>query len=422
MLQNRLFLYLYRLRQRLWVKPVIYCVVAVVTVLLAWTADLAEPMEALPDISADTIEELLSILSSTMLVMATFAVGSMLAAYSSASNNATPRALELVLTDDLSKTALSSFVGAFIFSVVGIVAVKTELYGQAGRFALFVATIAVIILVIATFVRWVDNIARLGRMPSTINRAEAAARDCLRQRRETPYLGARDAAEAPDAPSTAIHAEEIGYVQFVDVQKLQDLAEKADLQVIITAMPGQFVMPDKPLMQVIGTQPPDAEQRAELREAFVIGDERTFEADPRFGLIVLSEIAQRALSSGVNDPGTAIVIVGRLVRLFAFWLESRTEERDEDEICDRVFVPALRLADMLDDAFTGIVRDGAGNVQLGIRLQKAFASLAALGDPEMRAQAERLARAALRHAEAAIEVEHELERLRESAKPLLDAA
>jgi uncharacterized membrane protein len=428
-MQTRLMLNFYRLHKRLWVKPLAYCLLAIVAVSVAKGADFLDPLERLPEIDPDTVETLLSIISSTMMVMATFAVGSMVAAYASASDNATPRAFQLVLTDDLSQTALSSFVGAFIFSVVALVALKTGVYDNPGHFALLGLTIAVIGWVILTFVRWVDNIARLGRMSSTIDRAEEAARDCLADRRRQPHLGGRDASEAPKAAGTTVHAERIGYLQLVDVAQLQEAAEDAAVQVVVEALPGTFVSPDQPLMRLIGAKEHDDELRKRLTRAFVIGSDRTFEADPRFGLIVLSEIAQRALSTGVNDPGTAIMIIGRMVRLFAFWLspEGEGDDADDDddddtedeEVNDRVFVPALDLADMFDDAFTGISRDGAGNIEVGIRLQKAFASLAVLGDGTARTEAARHARLALARAEAAIDLEDDLDRLRKAAHVVL---
>ena len=61
---------------------------------------------------------MLSIIAASMLGVATFAVGSMVAAYSSVRSSATPRAFALVVADDVSKTALSTFIAAFIFSVI----------------------------------------------------------------------------------------------------------------------------------------------------------------------------------------------------------------------------------------------------------------------------------------------------------------
>jgi uncharacterized membrane protein len=413
-MRNRLILYFKRLKERLWVKPTLYCLAAIVAVFAAFLADTVGPLAAaVPEVSPDTIEKLLSIISTTMLAVATFAVGAMVAAYANAETNATPRAFALVLADDLSQTALSSFIGAFIFSIVAIIALRTGAYERAGLFALFLLTLAIIAWVILTFVRWVDNIARLGRMGSTIDRAEAATRKCLDQRHKAPFLGGRDAAGAPDGGET-IRARSIGYVQYVDMEKLQDSAEEAGVQIVVEALPGTFVTADRRLARLIGAV--DDKTRDRIAKAFLIGANRTFEADPRFGLIVLSEIAQRALSPGVNDPGTAIVVLGRYVRLFTAWV---APGGDADPVaCDRVFVPGLDLADLFDDAFTGVARDGASTVELGIRLQKALAAIATAGGEAALAEARRHSALALEWAGKATAIGADRDRLRDAAGPL----
>lgn len=83
---------------------------AVVDVLLlnigGFVAKFADHYEAdlfVPPISTDSIVALLEIMSSSMLMIATFSVGSMVAAYASASTSATPRAFSVVVSDDVSK-------------------------------------------------------------------------------------------------------------------------------------------------------------------------------------------------------------------------------------------------------------------------------------------------------------------------------
>ena len=53
-----------------------------------------------PVIRADTLETLLEIMASSMLVIATFAVAAMVTPLASASDNATPRSFPLVVSDD----------------------------------------------------------------------------------------------------------------------------------------------------------------------------------------------------------------------------------------------------------------------------------------------------------------------------------
>jgi uncharacterized membrane protein len=143
-----------------------------------------------------------------------------------------------------------------------------------------------------------------------------------------------------------------------------------------------------------------------------------FAHDPRFGLVVLSEIASRALSPAVNDPGTAIDIIGTLVRLFVHWSAPQQQEPEPATApeCDRIFVPELSVADMFDDAFNGIARDGAGLLEVQVRLQKALQTLAARDDDAMRIAAHRHALSALARAEQAITFEPDLVLIRRAAK------
>jgi uncharacterized membrane protein len=156
---DRLKFLFQRIRERLWVRPLMTGVLSVAVVFLVKTADDHDIGRRVPEITQASIETLLAIISASMLMIATFAVASMVAAYASASSTATPRSFSLVISDDISQNALSTFVGAFIFSVVALVALKNGYYDRAGRFALFVITGLILAMVVISFVGRVDSIA-----------------------------------------------------------------------------------------------------------------------------------------------------------------------------------------------------------------------------------------------------------------------
>ncbi|MBW4933131.1 DUF2254 domain-containing protein [Marinobacter sp. F4206] len=408
-----------RLGERLWVKPVLFCLVSIAVALLAKTADVVEFLGFLPDISSDSVEKLLTVMSSSMLVIAVFAVGSMLAAYESAARSATPRTFTVVVSDDRSQNALSTFVGAFIFSIVGLVAVTNGYYEKGGIFSLLIITLIVFALVILNFLKWVDAIARLGRLGNTVSKVEAAAESTLRQRGRHPTLGARKAFGSTEG--VAVTVDSIGYVQHIDVAALQAIAKKGRLQIEVAILPGCFKMPDQPVayLRPDGEQSDDGVRKTgegltkKIGEAFVLGDFRTFDEDPRFGLIVMSEIASRALSPAVNDPGTAIGVIDSLVRLFVTWVRNAVPDDSRAVEYDRVLIPELSLDDMFEDAFSAIARDGAKSIEVMIRLQKALAGLAELGDAPMRKAARDQSGLAFRHAKQALPLASDVERLQE---------
>ncbi len=404
------FLY-HRLTERLWIKPLIICFFSVVIVFLAKLADRSSMLtEIFPEVTLESIETLLNILSSSMLVIATFAVASMVSAYASASSTATPRSFSLVISDDVSQNALSTFIGAFIFSIVALIVAKNEYYGKAGLLGLFVLTIIVFALVIYTFVRWVDRIARLGRLGATIDKVEAATKSALLNRKNAPRLGGSPVESRRIKDARPIYSDRVGYVQQVNVDTLQEIAQSYETRIVVFALPGAFVTPNSPLAYIEPN--PDFEKKIELEQlikAFVVGDDRKFDEDPRFGLIVLSEIAGRALSPAVNDPGTAIDIIGTFVRLFSIWGEPLTEAQEEKIEFDRVAVPEISIDDMFDDAFTAIARDGAGSIEVIMRLQKAFIALASMDSSEMKSAAERHSRLSLARAEKRMDLSDDLE-------------
>ena len=223
-------------------RPLIFCLVAVSAAFAAAGADGMKTLEVVPKVEHDTVEKLLSIIAASMLGVATFAVASMVSAYASVSGSATPRAFSLVVSDDVSKTALSTFIAAFIFSVIALIAIKTGLYGRAGLFFIFVMTIGVLGWVIFSFIRWVDQIARLGRLGTTIDRVEKAAEVALTRRRHAPNLGGLPTA-ADGRPGDPIFSEAIGYVQHINVEALQACAVKHRVVLTVAALPGGTATP-----------------------------------------------------------------------------------------------------------------------------------------------------------------------------------
>lgn len=413
---NRLLFLVKRLRERLWVRPLILSILSVAAAFVARAADDLDIGGRVPDIASDSIETLLAITAGSMLVIATLAVASMVSAYASASSTATPRSFSLLISDDLSQNALSTFLGAFIFTFVALVALKNGFYNKTGLFVLFSMTVAVVAIVIVTFVRWVDWIARLGRIGTTVEKVESAGMEAFRRRRLDSRLGGADTGS--DAVSgKPVYADTIGYVRHVNVEALQECAVSHDIRICVDAVPGVFVAPGRPLAHVESdggnTSSLDADV---IRHAFDIGDSRVYDDDPRFALVALSEIASRALSPAVNDPGTAITIFGSFIRLFDTYSKPLAENEQGEVRFDRILVPEISAEDMLDDAFRAIARDGAAIVEVQVRLQKALQAIAAMPHERLAQAAREQSGAALRRAEKAITFQPDIELVSASAE------
>lgn len=395
-----------RITGQLWVPVTLYGLAATITVMLADYAAPLVPQAVIDSIVEGTARQMLTILASSMLVVATFSLGTMVQAYAAAASLATPRATRILIGDPFSQRVLSTFLGAFVFAMVALFVQGFGYYNPAGEAVLLLATAVVVIAVIATLFGWLDHLANLVRLGETIRKVELRAAEVMDQRLRSPNIGGVSSDDA--AHRWPICTQETGYIQHLDVPALQAVAERAGGTVQVGRIPGALVDPVAPLAHASWDAGPD--DVAAIVAAFTLGHERSFDQDPRFCLVVLSEIASRALSPGVNDPGTAISIIGVQQRLLTQWARGAVDA-PEAPACPRVRVPALGAQDLFEDAFGPLLRDGAGMLEVGIRLHKALAVLAALGPPGYRTAAPALSAKALRLSRAALALDEDQARL-----------
>jgi uncharacterized membrane protein len=106
-----------------------------------------------------------------------------------------------------------------------------------------------------------------------------------------------------------IHADAPGIVQQIDDHALADLAEEHDVTICVLRALGEFVPAGGVLLEVHGQGRPDD---GTLRSHIHLGNERSTDEDVGFGLRQLVDIAERALSPGINDPTTAVQVVDQL--------------------------------------------------------------------------------------------------------------
>ncbi len=393
------------LLRRIWFRAALFSIFSVVLALLAAFVAPFVPYEISTKIGSDAVDNILQILASSMLAVTTFSLTAMVSAFSGASSTLTPRATQLLIQDATAQNALSTFLGAFLFSIVGICALSTGIYGKSGRVILFIGTILVIAIIVFTLLRWIEHLSSFGRVGNTIERVERVTCRAITQ----SGFRVRLSAEPVDAATGGhtVQPDTIGYVTHIDLSALHELATDADRPIHVLVTPGGFVTPHRALAR---WEAHDGKADEAVRDAFTIEQHRQFDHDPRFGLTVLSEIASRALSPGVNDPGTAIAVLGASVRVMATFLdEDRAAHPDESS---RVRLPDLVLSDLLEDLIHPIARDGAGVAEVAIRLQRSLGEIAAMAPPAAHGALAQCAAEALVRSDTAMDFAPDLERVR----------
>lgn len=362
--------YLRLLVRQVWVRVASFALLALLTVGLARILSPYLPEDLGFKVGADAVDQLLNVLTASMLAVTTFSLSIAVSAFADASASATPRAAILLQQDRTTQNVLATFLGAFVFGFVGMIVLNAEIYSASGRVVVFFVTVLVIGLVVIALIRWIDHLMTFGRIGNTLDRVEAAAIDSLESRLNDPYLGGVRREKEAQVQGFAILSRATGYVQHIDMKSLQDCAEAVGARVHLLCLPGAFVTVGERIIMVEAATV-TKEQGVKLCDAVALGKDRTFEGDPRFGMIVLAEIASRALSPAVNDPGTAINILGRFVRILSRWTDRAAPELRFSDVT----VLQVTAAEVIEDAFRPVARDGIALVEVQIRLHKALRSI-----------------------------------------------
>jgi uncharacterized membrane protein len=167
---------------------------------------------------------------------------------------------------------------------------------------------------------------------------------------------------------TVIHIGHPQVIQAVRTAQLVRLAKESGAVIEMIADVGDTVLELTPLMRVY--QARQALDEAALKAAIEIGDERTFEQDPKYAVRILVDIAIKALSPAINDPTTAVQALDQiedlLIRLGRRQLDIGDYRDDQGAL--RLIVPFPTWDDFMRLALDEIRYCGASSVQVMRRM------------------------------------------------------
>jgi uncharacterized membrane protein len=299
-----------------------------------------------------------------------FTFGSLLVAIQVASGQLTPRIIATTLLRD---NVIRYSVGLFVFSLLFAVSVLGRTETEVHELAAFIAVLLGFIS-IAGFLYFIDYAARLLRPVSIVARVSEHGIAVIEDVYPDEVRAAPDLPTPPRRPlgppgRVVLHQGRSEIVLAVNLDVL--VAEAEGLDGIIEFVPqvGDFVAVGEPIFRLYAGA--DAVDDRKLREAAVLGPERTLEQDPMFAFRILVDIAIKALSPAINDPTTAVVVIDQLHRLLR--LVGRRHLRNE-EIVDRtgqlrVILRTPNWQDFVHLVFFEIRQYGAENIQIARRLR-----------------------------------------------------
>lgn len=315
-----------------------------------------------------------------------------------ASSQLSPRVMRTFLRDRVNQTILGLFVATFLYSLLVLREVRTPAGGDAFVPAISVS-VAYLLLVasVAAFVLYIHHMAQSIRAVTVLRTVGAETREAIQRLYpegvatdpEDPAMALPD--RAPDRLVVLSHAP--GVVTSIDEEHLLRLATEHGLTVAFLHHVGDFVPEGSPLLAIWSRSAGALDDLPEDRLAGTveIGPERTMTQDAAFGFRQIVDIAEKALSPGINDPTTALQALDQvhdlLRRLAVQRIPSAFRIDDHGDIV--LHLPRPGWADYVALAIDEIRQYGDGSIQIARRLRHLLLDVRSVAPPSRQAPLDR---------------------------------
>lgn len=263
----------------------------------------------LPPARPQGASNMLTVIASSMIGVASTVFSITIAAVAYASGNYGPRLLTNFMEDRGNQLSLATFIGTFVYAITVLLSVRmpdesgvltSQGDGFVPQLSLVIAYVlmALSVMVLVYFLNHVPSSIRINAVLEGIGRRLLNA---IRKNFDEP-MKARVEGEVREG--TPIFASRTGYIQVINWHELLKVARKSGSELQLAVRTGDFCHPSV----AIGywSEKPNDACDEQVRECIALGDARTPAQDLHFMIDELVEIGLRALSPGINDPFTAI--------------------------------------------------------------------------------------------------------------------
>ena len=367
---KRMMIYL---RTKLYFIPGIYTVVFVLAAFVIKWVDQTQSLflnNYLPKIllvEASRGNDIFAMASGSLLSMLTITFSTMMVVLTIYGGQLSPRTLQDFLEKRLTQRILGYFMGTFAFSAVSFFLIRDrEDHGQ-----LLAPFIGIILLIIAVgvFAHLIHFVAKSVQVSLYVQSLVKEISELIdkkqKQVQENPQISNEPFEEFEDILEQEAHeiqCNHSGFIQLYQEEKLYAIAKKYGIVIHCERRIGEHILEDDILIKVYNYDSSmdkevkeDEEEEpltAKIIKNVVIGDEINLYDDIGNRSRKLVEIAVRALSPGINDPGTAVFCIekiGFVLHKIAMAFDAKVYIDDEKEV--RLIVQKTVFRRLLYDHF-----------------------------------------------------------------------
>lgn len=330
---------------------------------------------------ADNARMILTTIVGGIISLTVFSFSMVMVVLNRASASLSPRVLPQLVAQKFHQFVLGFYMGTIVYSLILVVNVDPE---QSIPSLGILLGMILAICSLGLFIYFIHSISQ------SIQADNVLKEIYKRTLRQIKHLVDKQTDSQKDIQSTlkAKSSDEFvtsksGFYQLVNVDGLVEFLRVREIKLEVCIFNGQFVHAGEILANFYEKKA-DKKTKEILERYIYFASEVEDDDEFYFGLRKISEIAVKALSPGINDPGTALKAIRLLSMLFADILQLRPslvyyDEKGESRVYSSL--PTLEL--LLFENLTPIRQYSAGSLEIINALFGFFNTLLSIGNTEV---------------------------------------
>ena len=275
---------------------------------------------------ASAARAIISTIAGGIITLTVFSFSMVMIVLNQAASQLSNRLLDHMIGNRFQQLVLGAYIGTIVYALLLLSTIREHDTGSSvpalSTYLLILAAIVDIIL----FIYFLHFITQEVKYDVIIEKIHSETFDSLRH--QCPLEQEPEEALLSALPFDVLTTR-AGVYEDLDTKGLLEFCEKNDLSVQLTHLPGTFLLQGSPLLST--ERPINEDLQKELMKLVPLSRKESVAANCAFGFRQLTEIAMKALSPGINDPGTAMLSLRALFQLFSYRLEHHPETHLRDD-------------------------------------------------------------------------------------------
>lgn len=281
--------------------------------------ELTERFKWLSLAEGSTALTIVSTIATGIISLTVFSFSMVMLVMNQAASQMSNRLVISIIGDKTQKIILSIYIGTIIFALFLLNNISAEDDANVPVLSVYML-VALIIFDVFLFVYFLHHITQSFRYEHLIKKIHDKTQVALKQLKQKPNWYLSDGTtNTYDSKKMWDGIQEIlspvsGYYEGFSESDLIDFAKKQDVVLRFLHVSGKYLLKGTPLAHI--NKPLTDDEIKKLLNTMNYFHRQEIDQNVYYGFFHLQEVAVKALSPGINDPGTAILCLNSLANLF----------------------------------------------------------------------------------------------------------